>query len=68
MGRILRRFRTEWIPRSGYVSFEEPRLNLSQYINDYYNRHRPHTHNGGLSPLMADQRYEETYNGLASFS
>lgn len=68
MERFFRSFKTEWMPRSGYESFMEAEAAIDQYINGYYNRHRPHHHNGGMSPLLTEQAYEKTYNGLASFS
>lgn len=68
MERFFRSFKTEWMPRSGYESFAQAETAIDQYINGYYNRHRPHQHNGGMSPLLTEQVYEKTYNGLASFS
>lgn len=37
-------------------------------ITGYYNRYRPHQHNGGLSPLATEAEYKKIYNELASFS
>ena len=68
MERFFRSFKTEWMPRSGYESFTEAETAIDQYINGYYNRYRPHQHNGGKSPFLTEQAYGKTYNGLASFS
>ncbi len=68
MERFFRNFKTKWMPRSGYESFAEAEKAIDQYINVYYNRYRPHQHNGGMSPLLTEQAYRKTYNGLASFS
>ena len=66
--RFFRSLKTEWMPRSGYLSSSAGVSAITQYITKYYNRHRPHQYNGGVSPLMAEQEYQKTYNGLASFS
>ena len=66
--RFFRSFKTEWMPRSGYFSFAAGVSAITQYITGYYNRYRPHKHNGGLSPLAAEAEHKKTYNGLASFS
>lgn len=41
---------------------------ITQYISGYYNRYRPHQHNGGRSPLVTEGEYRKTHNGLVSFS
>ena len=66
--RFFRSFKTEWMPRSGYFSFPAGVSSITQYITGYYNRYRPHLHNDMLSPVVAEQEYQKTYNGLASFS
>lgn len=66
--RFFRSFKTGWMPRSGYFSFSAGVSSITQYIANYYNRYRPHQYNGGTSPLIAEQEYQKTYNGLASFS
>ena len=66
--RFFRSFKTEWMPRAGYFSFSAGVSAITQYIAGYYNRYRPHQHNGGKSPLTAEKEYRKTYNGLASFS
>ena len=68
MERFFRSFKTEWMPRSGYLSFSVAANSIAQYITAYYNSYRPHQHNGGLSPIAAEKKYQKTYNVLASFS
>ncbi len=65
--RFFRSFKTEWMPKSGYSSFGEGVSAISQYINGYYNRYRPHRNNDGQSPIAAEEKYVKTYNELASF-
>jgi putative transposase len=66
--RFFRSFKTEWMPKSGYVSFNEGAQAITQYINQYYNRYRPHSNNGGLSPIMAEEKFGLTSKEVASFS
>lgn len=66
--RFFRSFKSEWMPKSGYDSFAEGANAISEYINGYYNRYRPHQHNDGISPIIAEQEYQKTYNTAASFS
>jgi putative transposase len=68
MERFFRSFKTEWMPRAGYTNFATAVTSITQYIVSYYNRYRPHQHNGGISPLKAEQRFFKTYNEVAKFS
>jgi len=45
------------MPRAGHFSFAAGVSAITQYITGYYNRYRPHQHNGGLSPLAAEAEY-----------
>ena len=65
--RFFRSFKTEWMPKRCYADFAQAQLAISQYIIGYYNLHRPHLHNNGLSPIMAEQNYQKISIGLASF-
>lgn len=56
MERLFRSLKTEWIPRLGYDSLAEAKMDVGRYLMDYYNRRRPHTANGGLSPEAAEQK------------
>ena len=66
--RFFRRFKSQWMPKSGYDSLAQGATAISQYITGYYHRYRPHQHNGGLSPIDAEKACAKTYNGVASFS
>jgi putative transposase len=68
MERFFRSFKTEWMPKLGYLDMKTARLSISNYINGYYNRYRPHQFNGGLSPLTAEQEKLKTSNKVASFT
>ena len=68
MERFFRSFKTEWMPRSGYMDFSSAVRSITQYIVGYYNRHRPHQFNNGLSPQAAEQKYQRTSKAVASFS
>lgn len=48
--RLFRSFKSEWMPREGYVDLTTAKNDLIECIVKYYNPIRPHTHNGGLSP------------------
>ena len=62
--RFFRSFKTEWMPRSGYASLSEGDQSIAQYIN----RYRPHSNNEGLSPMVAEAKFELTSKAVASFS
>ncbi|WP_425514823.1 IS3 family transposase [Agarivorans aestuarii] len=68
MERFFRSFKTEWMPRVGYKKLTEAASSITQYIVGYYNRHRPHQHNGGVSPSKTELQYFKIYNGVAKFS
>ena len=68
MERFFRSFKSEWMPQLGYLNINEAMLSISDYINGYYNRYRPHQYNDGLSPLLAEKEHSETSNMVASFS
>ena len=68
MERFFRSFKSEWMPKQGYVDFQIGIRSINQYIVGYYNKDRPHQHNAGRSPIEAEQDYWKTYNKLASFS
>ena len=57
MERFFRSLKTEWVPTFGYRNFKEAECSITDYVLGYYSRTRPHSHNGGLSPVMAEQRY-----------
>jgi putative transposase len=56
MERLFRSLKSEWIPAPGYQSIGEARKDISHYLMTYYNRRRPHSFNGGLSPVAAEEK------------
>ena len=57
MERFFRSLKTEWIPRSGYLSFKEAKREIIDYVLGYYSQVRPHQHNGGYSPNAIERQY-----------
>jgi transposase InsO family protein len=43
--------------RRCFRSLQELQLSLFQYINGFYNSVRPHSHNGGLSPIQRESLF-----------
>lgn len=56
MERVFRSFKSEWMPTTGYRSFNEAKKDIGQYLTDYYNWYRPHRNNGGISPVLAEEK------------
>ena len=56
MERVFRSLKCEWIPKGGYHNVDLARQDITDYLMGYYNQHRPHTYNGGLSPIVAEER------------
>lgn len=54
MERLFRSLKSEWIPAFGYMTAIEARKDISSYLMDYYNWHRPHQFNDGLPPAKAE--------------
>ncbi len=65
MERFFRSLKTEWIPMTGYSSFEEAKCRIIDYIIGYYNEIRPHSYNGGLTPNESEKRYRIYYKTVA---
>ena len=61
MERFFRSLKTEWVPEIGYRSFVEAKRAVINYIIGYYSQVRPHKHNGGLSPNVAEQKFWFAY-------
>lgn len=61
MERFFRSLKTEWVPETGYRSFVEAKHAVTNYIIGYYSQVRPHQHNGGLSPNVAEQKFWFAY-------
>lgn len=64
MERMFRSLKSEWIPTTGYSTFNEAQRDISYYLMTRYNWLRPHTYNGGLAPA----RTEEKLNPLSGIS
>lgn len=47
----------EEVNRKSYLSFDDLKLCLFKYINGFYNSIRPHSHNNGLSPNLAELNF-----------
>src|SRR5690606_30046258 len=52
MERLFRSLKSEWVPALGYRNLPEAQKDVGGYLMDYYNRQRPHTLNGGISPFV----------------
>jgi len=64
MERLFRSLKSEWIPALGYRSLPDAKKDVAGYLMDYYNRQRPHTFNGGISPVMAEEKLK-TLSGIS---
>ena len=56
MERVFRSLKTEWVPTMGYKSLLEAQKDIGLYLMGYYNEYRPHSYNGGLSPIAAEEK------------
>ena len=54
MERFFRSFKTEWMPKYGYHSFDEAVADTLNYIHQHYNLVRGHSYNNYLSPIAAE--------------
>lgn len=55
MERVFRSYKSEWMPSGGYQSFSVAKKDIGHYLMDYYNGYRPHQHNGGIAPAVAEK-------------
>lgn len=65
MERFFRSLKSEWVPTLGYSSLLEAKHAIINYIIGYYNPVRPHQHNAGLTPNLAEQKYLIELNFVA---
>tara|TARA_Y100000034_G_C6856521_1_gene389295 strand:+ start:640 stop:1479 length:840 start_codon:yes stop_codon:yes gene_type:complete len=68
MERFFRSLKTEWIPETGYRSFTEAKMAITDYVVGYYSQTRPHHYNGGLSPNESERRYWLNYKPVANMT
>jgi len=61
MERFFRSLKSEWIPQTGYSSFSQAKAAIIDYILGYYSQVRPHQHNDGLAPNVAEKKYWAEY-------
>ena len=61
MERFFRSLKTEWVPRLGYRTFAEAKESITDYIIGYYSQVRSHKHNNGLSPNVAEGKFNISY-------
>jgi len=57
MERFFRSLKSEWIPDTGFHSFNEAKQTIWNYIIGYYSQVRPHGHNDGLAPNEAEKKF-----------
>jgi len=68
MERFFRSFKTEWMPRAGFTSFDEANKSIGHYIIRHYNQVRPHQYNGGLTPIEPERLFQKDSKSLAKIS
>ena len=54
MERFFRSYKSEWMPKAYYTSFEQAQQDIAAYMR-YYNHHRVHSYNGYVSPATAEK-------------
>ena len=64
MERLFRSLKTEWVPSLGYSNYQDAEKDISYYLMNYYNWHRPHSYNQMVAPAVA----EEKLNSLSGIS
>jgi len=67
MERFFRSLKTEWVPQIGYHSFNEAKQSVWDYIIGYYSQIRPHRHNDGVAPNVAERLFWKNSNNVAKF-
>lgn len=58
MERFFRSFKTEWMPRSCYQTYEDAERDTLRFIHHYYNSVRGHSYNDYLSPNAAEKAFK----------
>ncbi|MFT5295194.1 MAG: putative transposase, partial [Colwellia sp.] len=54
---FFRSLKSEWVPQNGYSSIHKAKLDIINYMIGYYSQVRPHRHNLGTSPNVAEAKY-----------
>ncbi|WP_411354707.1 integrase core domain-containing protein [Xenorhabdus khoisanae] len=62
MERVFRSLKSEWVPPEGYLDIHDAIRDITPYLGGYYNHDRPHSFNGGLSPVEYEKQWEEAKN------
>jgi putative transposase len=68
MERFFRSLKSEWVPQNGYSSIHLAKSDIINYIIGYYSQVRPHHHNQGTAPNVAEANYWESYNSVAKLT
>ena len=68
MERFFRSLKSEWVPPTGYRSFAEAKTAIMDYIIGYYSQVRPHQHNDGKAPNVAEADYWIEYYSMAKIT
>jgi len=55
MERFFRRFKTEWMPKEFYNTYDEAESDVLKYILGHYNTERGHSYNNYLSPNATEK-------------
>ncbi|WP_444945039.1 IS3 family transposase [Microbulbifer sp. ZKSA006] len=58
--RFFRSLKGEWVPEVGYSSLPAAKQSINDYIIGYYSQVRPHQHNDGLPPNVAEEKFRYT--------
>lgn len=56
MERLFSILKSEWILSTGYLTTLEAQRDISHYLMRRYNGSRPHQHNDGLPPALAEEK------------
>lgn len=54
MERFFKSFKSEWMPKYGYASYQEAEKDIAAYMR-YYNHDRSHSYSDDLPPAVAER-------------
>ncbi len=63
--RFFRSFKSEWMPEIGYSDVAMAKKSITDYMLGYYSSLRPHRHNDGLPPNVAEKNYWNAQKSVA---